>query len=211
MTITCGRRRWAVGWPWMSPMMREAGNYFLVLPLTSIESCVMVWLLLGAHRRLELLLIFLAVESCACWVRAHGSDLLRLAHLPTVRSKRTRANLLGWHLDHCLRLIDWWLVSHRVMALLASFARSALILILPRTILAGCCSLHRCHSRAVEISRWQKWLFLLRSLLNLCRDATILCGGELVENSSQFIRLVDIAEENKLIDILGTLSKSLLL
>ena len=91
------------------------------------------------------------------------------------------------------------------MALLTTFARSALILILSRTILARRCSLHRCHSRAVKIRGWQKRLFLLRSLLDLCRDATVLCGGELVENSSQFIRLVDVAEENELIDILGTL------
>ena len=60
--------------------------------------------------------------------------------------------------------------------------------------------------RAAKVALYKR-LLLLCALLDLGGDTAVLGGGKLVENCSQFVCLIDVAEQDLLIDILGTRSQ----
>ena len=166
-----------------------------------------------------MLVVFLAVEGCAGGVGAKSSDLLRLAHLLAVRAERARAHLLWRDLNHCLlaahvALIRAQLVGHRVVSFLvdAELALRVLVRILfvAHTLLATSrsCLVDARAAKVRDRSRRLR-LFLLRHLLELDRDASVLRRCEFREYSFELVSFENVAQEDELVDVLGALGETL--
>ena len=195
VTSACHRSSRCIGRLRVSGMtVGKASNSFFYFLVTTIKGCIML-LVSSCLWRLLLFLILFTCNGCArrvCGV--HSCNFGGLACLLTVWAKRAWAYLLRWYRNHSLGFVYWRLICHGVVTLLA-FACSAFIFVFPPTLLRACSGrvTLRIYSWAIKV-RWKQGLLLLSPLLNLCRNTSVLSWRELVEYSSELVRLINIAE-----------------